>query len=194
MKLASKLIACGAIALIIAGLAVVLTMENGEESAVAAETPVVAVQSFGSDVAEEEAVLVTANVNGESVPMSGVRVTICKMNVTAEGEQLTFRVMEMTTLQTGADGKVQYNFSEGSKYMICAENQEKRGFTNMNMNETEANLCYAHEWNWSNMNGQTFTYSGSSQGTEGGQGQAMIQAMSGDTEQDRLRSQDRSCC
>jgi hypothetical protein len=79
-------------------------------------------------VAEEEAVLVTANVSGESVPMSGVRVTICKMNVTAEGEQLNFRVMEMTTLQTGADGKVQYNFSEGSKYMICAENQEQKTY------------------------------------------------------------------
>jgi hypothetical protein len=161
MKLASKMLVLGTIcALLIAGLAMVFA-DQDDPSAVAAETPVVAIQSFGSDVAEEEAILVTANVSGESVPMSGVRVTICKMNVTAEGEQLTFRVMEMTALQTGVDGKVQYNFSEGSKYMMCAENQEQRGFTNMNMNQAEANHCYAHQWKWSNMNGQTFTHSGS---------------------------------
>jgi hypothetical protein len=193
MKLASKMLVLGTIcALSIAGLTMAFA-DQDDPSAVAAETPVVAIQSFGSDMAEEEAILVTANVSGESVPMSGVRVTICKMNVTAEGEQLTFRVMEMTALQTGVDGKVRYNFSEGSKYMICSENQGQRGFTNMNMNQTEANLCYAHQWNWSNMNGQTFTQSGSGQGVGVAQGQAVIQAVNGDTEQGRLRSQDRSC-
>lgn len=193
MKKASKILVLGtACALLIAGLAIVL-MGQDDASAVGAAAPVVAVQSCSSDVAEDEAVLVTANVNGEDVPLSGVRVTICKMNVTAEGEQLTFRIMEAITLRTGADGRAMYNFSEASKYMVCAENQEQKGFANMNMNQTEAGLCYTHQWNWANMSGQTFVHSCSGQGSDNDQSANAMQAMSGDTEQDRVMAQDCSC-
>lgn len=192
MKKASKTLVLGtAGALLIAGLAIVLTGQD-DASAVGVATPVVAVQSCSSDVAEDEAVLVTANVNGEDVPLSGAHVTVCKMNVTAEGEQLTFRVMEAVTLRTGADGRAMFNFSEASKYMVCAENQEQRGFASMNMNQTETGLCYAHQWNWANMNGQAFVHSCSGQGSDNDQSTNAMQAMSGDTEQDRVRAQDRS--
>lgn len=126
-------------------------------------------------------------------PLSAVNVTVCKMNVTAEGEQLTLRVMEVVTLRTGTDGRAMYNFSEASKYMVCAENQEQKGFAIMNMDQTEAGLCCTHQWDWANMNGQIFVHSCSGQGSDNDQPANAMQAMSGDTEQDRVRVQDRSC-
>lgn len=193
MRSASKILVFSTLgALLIAGAALVL-VDQDEVSAVGAESPVVAIQSYGSET-DEDAVLVTANVSGESVPLSGVRVTVCRMNVSGEGEKLTFRVMEAVTLQTGADGRAMYNFSEGSKYMVCAENQERRGFANMNMDQNEAGQCNAHEWNWSNMNGQTFTHHGSGQGGPVDQLTSSARSMSGDRDRDRVRAQDRSCC
>ncbi|OPY26978.1 MAG: hypothetical protein A4E31_01327 [Methanomassiliicoccales archaeon PtaU1.Bin030] len=155
MRTSIKMLALGAVAaLFISGVALTTLKEN-DLSAVGADAPTVSVVSLGSDAGE--AVMVTTEANGESVPLSGARVMICKMNVTCDGEQTTMRVMETVALQTGEDGKVQYNFSDGYKYMICAENQEQRGFANKNMNQTEAGLCYQHQWDWSHMNGQMFT-------------------------------------
>jgi hypothetical protein len=163
MKFGIKMIALGAVAVLaIAGIAYVLMTQNGEDDgySVADSAPLVSVQS----TAAEDAVLVTAMVNGNSVPMSGVQVTICKMNASTDGNQTTMRVMECKTLQTNEDGKVMYQFQDGEKYMICAENQNQNqhGYTNMNMNETEANLCYQHEWSWENMEGQNFGYTNTS--------------------------------
>lgn len=169
MNQASKMAVLGAVGvLMIAGLAIVL-MDQSDPS-VGAKAPSVAIQSLGTEESDGEAIMVTTEVEGQSVPLSGARVMVCRMNVTGDGEQWTFRVMEAVQLQAGEDGRVMYNFSEGSKYMVCAENHEQRGYANMNMNETEASLCYTHEWNWKNMNGQSFTHSGSGQGTGGGSG------------------------
>ena len=155
MRTSIKMLALGAVAaLIISGVALTALKEN-DLSAVGADAPTVSVVSLGSDAGE--AVMVTTEVNGESVPLSGANVMVCKMNVTCDGDQTTMRVMEMIALQTGEDGKIQYNFSEGYKYMICAENQNQMGFANMNMNQTEAGLCNQHQWEWSHMNGQMFT-------------------------------------
>ncbi len=155
MRTSIKMLALGAVAaLIISGVALTTLKEN-DLSAVGADAPTVSVVSLGSDAGE--AVMVTTEANGESVPLSGAKVMVCKMNITCDGDQTTMRVMEMIALQTGEDGKVQYNFSEGYKYMICAEDQDQKGFANKNMNQTEAGLCYQHQWEWSHMNGQMFT-------------------------------------
>jgi hypothetical protein len=193
MKQTYKLLALGAVGtMLIAGLAFVLLTDQDKTLAVGAEAPVVSIQSYGADVSED-AVMVIANVDGESVPLSGITVNICRMNVSGDGEQLTFRVMEMTTLQTGSDGRVMYNFSEGSKYMVYAENQEQRGFTSQNMNGTEANLCYAHQWEWRNMNGQTFICHCQGQDGSASSLSDMKKDVSGDLVQDRVRAQDGSC-
>jgi hypothetical protein len=150
------MIALGAVAVLaIAGMAFVL-MSNGNEdsNALASGVPTVSVQNDGG----EEEVMVTTNVSGEDVLMSGVKVTICKMNISTDGNQTTMRVMESITLQTGEDGKVQYQFQEGEKYMICAEHQNHYGYANQNMGEVESELCYAHEWSWEKMEGQSFQY------------------------------------
>lgn len=173
MRTNIKLVALGAVAaLMIAGMAMTLANENGI-SALNNDTPVVSIVNLGSEMNEEQAVMVTEDVNGETVPLSGVAVMVCRMNMSCDGEQTTMRVMEMTMLQTGEDGKVRYNFTEGHKYMICAENQNQRGFANMNMNQTEAHLCYQHQWEWGHMNGQTFTV----MNQDGVQGSNMIRTM-----------------
>jgi hypothetical protein len=164
MKFGIKLIAFGVMAVLaIAGVAYVL-MVQGEENdgyAVANSSPMVSIES----TADEDAVLVTAMVDGDNVPMSGVQVRICKMNVSTDGNQTTMNVMECVTLQTNEDGRASYQFQDGEKYMICAENHNRShyGYANMNMNETEADKCYQHEWDWENMKGKSFGYSNTNQ-------------------------------
>ncbi|MDW5563250.1 MAG: hypothetical protein SA339_08490 [Methanomassiliicoccus sp.] len=186
MKPTYKMMVIGAVgALMVAGLAIALLIDQNDVTAVGSETPAVSIQSYGSNVAGE-AVQVSTAVDGESVPLSGVQVNICRMNITSDGEHLTFRVMEMTTLMTDANGKAMYNFSDGSKYMICAENQQMRGFTSMNMNDTEANLCYAHQWQWNNMNGQAFTEHGYGQDSSIGSGSGANESVTRDPTQGRV--------
>jgi len=156
MKFGIKILAIGAVAILaIAGMAIVLTNHNNDEmSALASEAPVVSVLSD----AGEDAVLVTSTASGESVPISGVQVCICRMNASTDGNQTTMRVMECVKLQTGEDGRVAYQFQDGEKYLICAQHNNQYGFANQNMNETEANSCYQHAWDWQNMEGQIFQY------------------------------------
>jgi hypothetical protein len=164
MKFGIKVATVGAVAVLaIAGIAYVLMTQNGGNDgySVANSAPLVSVQS----TADEDAVLVTAMVDGNSVPMSDVQVRICKMNASTDGNQMTMRVMECVSLQTNADGKVAYQFQDGEKYMICAENQNQQGYANMNMNETESQMCYEHEWSWQSMEGQSFGYASSNQGS-----------------------------
>lgn len=157
MRANVKLIALSAVAaLMMMGVAMTIASENGL-TALNDDAPVVSIVGLGSDVSKEQAVVVTEDVDGEVVPLSGAMVMVCRMNVSCDGDRTTMRVMEMTLLQTGEDGKVRCNFTEGHKYMICAENHNQKGFANMNMNHTEAQLCYQHQWDWGHMNGQTFT-------------------------------------
>lgn len=158
MKSGTLMIAIGVVAaLVIAGAAMILMNQNNEDvNALANEAPIVSIEN----TAQGDAILVVANVSGENVPMSGVPVTIYKMNISTNSSHTTIMVMEMTTLQTGEDGQVRYNFSAGDKYMVCAENQNRnqRGLANLNMNQTEENACYQHQWDWENMEGQSFQY------------------------------------
>ena len=156
MKFGMKMLAIGAVAILaIAGMAIMLTIQNDDEiSALASEAPVVTVQSD----AGEDAVLVTSTVSGESIPISGIQICICRMNVSTDGNQTTMRVMESVMLQAGEDGKAAYQFQDGEKYMICAQHNNQYGYANQNMNETEANSCYQYAWDWQNMEGQTFQY------------------------------------
>lgn len=157
MRTGIKMMALGAAAVLaIAGFALLVMSPNDTDnmSSLANETPLVSIESN----ADEDAVLVTAMVNGESVPMSGIQVMICRMNTSNDGNQTTVRVMECVTLETGEDGKVQFQFQDGERYMICAQNHNHYGFANQYMSETEANLCYHYAWNWQNMEGQSFQY------------------------------------
>jgi hypothetical protein len=158
MRSGTLMMAIGVVAmLVIAGAAVLfMTQDNEDVNALANAEPIVSIES----TAEGDTILVVANVSGENMPLSGVQVSICKMNIATNGSHTTYRVMEMTTLQTGGDGKVSYNLSAGEKYLICAENQNRnqRGFANQNMNQTEAQACYQHQWDWENMEGQSFQY------------------------------------
>ena len=156
MRTGMKMMALGTVAVLaIAGFALLVMSPNNDSTIrLANETPLVAIESD----ADEETVLVTAMVEGESVPMGGIQVMICKMNASTDGNQTTIRVMECVTLQTGEDGKVQYPFQDGERYMIRAQNHNHYGYANQNMNQTEADLCYQYAWNWQNMEGQIFQY------------------------------------
>ena len=156
MRTGMKMMALGTVAVLaIAGFALLVMSPNNDSTIrLANETPLVAIESD----ADEETVLVTAMVEGESVPMGGIQVMICKMNASTDGNQTTIRVMECVTLQTGEDGKVQYQFQDGERYMIRAQNHNHYGYANQNMNQTEADLCYQYAWNWQNMEGQIFQY------------------------------------
>lgn len=141
-------------ALIVAVAVLVLTKQDGET--LADEAPMVSIVSYGSETGE--AVLVTNNVSGESAPLSGVQVTICRLNVTTEGNNTMIRIAEVHAFQTGEDGKVMYNFSAGHKYLVYAEHKNLRGFTNQNLTEDEAMMCYQHQWSWGQMNGDSYQY------------------------------------
>lgn len=150
------MMALGTVAVLaVAGFALfVMSPNNDSTIRLANETPLVAIESN----ANEETVLVTAMVDEESVPMGGIQVMICKMNASTDGNQTTIRVMECVSLQTGEDGKVQFQFQDGERYMIRAQNHNHYGYANQNMNQTEADLCYQYAWNWQNMEGQMFQY------------------------------------
>lgn len=150
-----KLMVLGIAAALIIAVAV-LVLTNQDDESLTDEAPMVSIVSFGSGAGE--AVLVTENVSGESTPLSGVHVSICRMNVTTENNDTAMRIVEVHTFQTGEDGKVMYNFSAGHKYLVYAEHKNLRGFANYNLTEDEAMMCYQHQWSWGQMNGDSYQY------------------------------------
>ncbi len=189
MKLTTKLMAIGAVAVLaVAGLAAVL-MTSSTASATNDGTPMITVGDEGSATDPSNlSIQVCSRVNGQDVPMVGANVTICEMNIVREQERTAMTVMNTIRGQTDGNGTVTFERPEG-KYWMFAERNGLKGFSHGNLSDDEMNIVKMHQWNWGQMKGETFQVMNQAQTQTGNQ----ICGQNGtcDLTQDRTQSRDR---
>lgn len=198
MKITKRILAIGAVAVLLIGTLVVVALP-----AISADdtTPVVTVdEENATAVTHNLTVKVMQKVDGQMVPLSGVNVTVCTMNITYEDNRTTMVIENVSAGMTDADGNVTFVLPEG-KYFIFAENNGLRGFCHVNLSEDQAYEMKMHHWNWGHMKGEKFQFmhqecdqNGSSE-RNASCDRAQIHNMSQDHARgmDQLQKQDGSC-
>jgi hypothetical protein len=99
VKLTTKLLAVGAVAvLVVSGLAIAL-MASPNASAANDDSPVVTVDDQTvSNSTHNLTVNVLCKVNGTRTAVSGVNVTVCTMNITHDGNRTVIEIVEVPGL------------------------------------------------------------------------------------------------
>jgi hypothetical protein len=160
VKLTTKLLAVGAVAvLVVSGLAIAL-LASPNASATNDDAPVVAVDELStSNGTHNLTVNVLCKVNGTRVALAGVNVTICTINITKEANRTTIEIVKVAEGQTDENGTVVFELAEG-KYFVFAQHNGLKGFCRGNLTEDQLVTIKMHHWNWGHMKGQKFQFLG----------------------------------
>jgi hypothetical protein len=188
MKLNAKLMAIGAVAvLVVSGLAVIMMSSF---NAAADDTPVVtATDELASNATHNLTVQVMCKVNGTRAVVAGVNVTVCMMNITQDGNRTIVEIIEVAKGQTDENGTVTFVLPEG-KYFVFAEHNGLRGFCPGNLSEDVMVQIKMHHWNWGHMKGEKFQYMHMFQDGTLARNGTPNQNCTGDMEQNRDRDGD----
>ena len=151
MKLFTKTLAFGAVAaLLITGAA--LAFAPSTDVAAADETPIVSAESASADLTTLNlSVNVLCHVDGDSVTLSGVNVTVYTVNITDNEDNATIVIEKVAEGQTDSDGNVTFQLPEG-EYAVSASYQGLRGFDWVNLTEDQVSTVQLHEpgpWEYS---------------------------------------------
>ena len=143
MKIRTKMMAFGAIAALMVSGAV-LALVPSTQVAAADDTPVVTVEDTSTDVATLNlSVNVLCHVDGESVTLAGVNVTVYTVNVTENEDGATIVIDKVADGQTDVDGNVTFQLPEG-EYAVSASHQGLRGFDWVNLTEDQISTVRLH--------------------------------------------------
>gem|GEM_PF-2001484 len=181
MKIRTKMMALGAVAaLMVSGAA--LAFLPSTEVAASDDVPIVDVETASTDLATLNlSVNVLCRVEGESITLAGVNVTVYKVNITENEDCATIVIDRVAEGLTDADGNVTFQLPEG-EYAVSASYQGLRGFDWVNLTEDQISTVRLHGCNWDLMRSQSHHW------------------MNGSCDRDRDRFTDRgmddnsSCC
>lgn len=155
MKIRTKMMAFGAVAALMASGAV-LALWPSTEVAASDDTPIVTVGTNSTDLATLNlSVNVLCHVDGESVSLAGVNVTVYKVNITDDGDRATIVIDRVAEGLTDADGNVTFQLPEG-EYAVSASHQGLRGFDWVNLTEDQISTVRLHGCDWDRMGPQSF--------------------------------------
>jgi len=155
VKLFTKTLAFGAVAaLLITGAA--LAFAPSTDVAAADETPIVSAESASADLTTLNlSVNVLCHVDGDSVTLSGVNVTVYTVNITDNEDNATIVIEKVAEGQTDSDGNVTFQLPEG-EYAVSASYQGLRGFDWVNLTEDQVSTVQLHGCNWDQRGPQSF--------------------------------------
>ncbi|MDW5564314.1 MAG: hypothetical protein SA339_13950 [Methanomassiliicoccus sp.] len=147
MKIVTKTMALGAVAaLLVAGA--VLAFAPSTEVSASDDTTVVTAESTSADAATLNlSVNVLCRVDGESITLSGVNVTVYTVNITEDGDNATIVIEKVAEGQTDDDGNVSFQLPDG-EYAVSASYQGLRGFDWVNLTEDQISTVRLHGCDW----------------------------------------------
>ena len=156
MRPSTKMIAMGAVvALLISGVA--FTLMSSSNVSAEDETPVVTVEEEVSDTTYTLTVNVACPVDGTTITLEGINVTVYTVNITEEDDTTTIIVQNVAEGQTDAEGNVTFELPEG-EYVICATYQGLCGFGEVNLTEDQLSTIMLRGSGWCDGDGQSLRY------------------------------------
>jgi hypothetical protein len=141
-------------ALVVSGA--ILAFAPSTEVAAADDTPIVTVQDTSADLTTLNlSVNVLCRVDGESITLSGVNVTVYTVNITDGEDNATIVIDKVAEGQTDADGNVTFQLPAG-EYAVSASYQGLRGFDWVNFTEDQVSTVQMHGCDWDMRGPQSF--------------------------------------
>lgn len=157
MKIRTKMMAFGAMAALMVSGAFLAFLPSTEVAA-ADDTPIVEVETTSADLATLNlSVNVLCRVDGESITLAGVNVTVYKVNITEDENGATIVIDRVAEGLTDAEGNVTFQLPEG-EYAVSASYQGLRGFDWVNLTEDQISTVGLRGCNWDLMGPQTFRW------------------------------------
>ena len=135
------MMAMGAVAaLLISGVA--FTLMSSSNVSAEDETPVVTVEEEVTDTTYALTVNVVCKVDGTSITLEGINVTVYTVNITEEDDTTTIIVQNVAQGLTDAEGNVTFELPKG-EYVVCATYQGLCGFGEVNLSRGPAEHHHA---------------------------------------------------